>query len=350
MWLSGKGARIKIGNKLLYESHSTSIDVFMLVFLFMLMFRGVQCGIDTIQYMYLFEKYSSADIYTLLWTGSHEMGYKLLNKLVGMTGASYQVLLATTSVISVIPIWYCYKRESSVPLLTISLFLSVTPFCLFFSGIRQAIAISCGVVAWYVVKKKKLWLFIVIVVLAMQFHVSAFMLLALYPLYYARITKKWLWFVVPIMLVIYFLRNAIFSFLFSLLWKDYQEGSETGAVNILILLILFAVYSYIIVDEKSLDQDTIALRNILLLSIVIQIFAMLHPLSMRMNYYFLIFVPILIPKIVKHSSKRYADVAKLSVIVMTIYFMYYFVNCILVDNDPLNVFPYIPFWENGQLV
>lgn len=99
-------------------------------------------------------------------------------------------------------------------------------------------------------------------------------------------------------------------------------------------------------EEKTLDQDTLAMRNFLLLSVALQIFAMLHPLSMRMNYYYLIFVPILIPKIVKRCKPGFSQIARLSVVVMTTYFIYYFLINGINDNDDLNVFPYIPFWQN----
>ena len=115
---------------------------------------------------------------------------------------------------------------------------------------------------------------------------------------------------------------------------------------ILLMLILFAVFSYVIVDEGTLDQDTVALRNILLFSVVLQMFAMLHPLSMRINYYFLFFIPVLIPKIVNRCKKQYANIGKIAAVVMTVYFYYYFINMMITDNDPLNIFPYIPFWQN----
>lgn len=68
---------------------------------------------------------------------------------------------------------------------------------------------SLGVPAWYSAKDKKLVRFILVVLLAMQFHTSAFMLFLIYPLYYAKITKKWLWFVVPCMVALYFFRMPI---------------------------------------------------------------------------------------------------------------------------------------------
>ena len=217
---------------------------------------------------------------------------------------------------------------------------------IYFSGIRQAIAMSMGVPAWYFARNRKRLCFIAIVLLAMQIHCSSFMLVIIYPLYHAKITKKWLWFVIPCMVAVFVFRTPIFNVLITLLWEEYDITDATGAVSILILLILFGIYSYLLPEERALEQDVLALRNILLLSIVIQIFAMLHPLSMRMNYYFLIFVPILIPKIANRSKKQYAQIARLSVVIMTVYFIYYYFSAVITDKDSLNLYPYVPFWKN----
>ena len=346
LYLVSKKYRITAGNKLLYETDKASINVFMFIFMLLLACRGLKCGADTMGYMHWYSVYSSQSLVSLLKNYENEFGYRMLNKVVGMLASDFQALLIVTAIICVCPLWYFYKKESENQLLTISLFLSVAPFIMYFSGIRQAIAMGLGIPAWYAAKNKKLITFILIVILALQFHSSAFILFAIYPLYYAKITKKWLWFVVPGILGVFIYRVPIFMFLLRFLWEEYEATPETGATTILLLLILFAIYSYVIPDDKLLDDDTIALRNILLLSVVIQIFAMLHPLSMRMNYYFLIFVPVLIPKIASRAKKGFAKVTQLSTIIMTAYFMYYFVNKVIKDIDPLNVFPYIPFWKN----
>ena len=346
IWALNDRVCLNVGNRSLYKTKSMSMDVFMLIFLILLAFRGLECGIDTFQYSGIFEKYSSMNLTDVLGYGTHELGYKLLNNIIGSFTDKYQIVLITTSVLCVCPLWYFYKQESEMPILTIALFLTVAPFVMYFSGIRQAIAMSIGVFAWQATKNKKLPLFLCVVLIAVLFHTSAFILLLLYPLYSAKITKKWLWFVIPSMVAVYFFKNIIFTFLMNLLWKEYKLGEETGAFMVLLLLIIFAIYSYVMVEDELLDHDTIAMRNILLLSVVIQMFAMLHPLSMRMNYYFLIFVPILIPKIAKRCKNQYEMVGKLSIVVMTVFFMFYFVYMLLTDQDDLNIFPYIPFWRN----
>lgn len=346
IYIINNKCRVRIGKKEVFKTHSLSIDVFMVFFLFLLGLRGQQCGNDTIQYLRLYKRYSLSDFSSLVNDGQIELGFKLLNKAVSFIFDDFQMLLIISALICVCPIWYFYKKESEIEILTLALFLTVAPFGMYFSGIRQTIAMAIGIGAWYATKNKKILLFLFIVFVAMQFHTSAFVLLLVYPLYHARITKKWLWFIIPCMAVVYIFRETIFGFMMTFLWKDYNATPETGAYMILLLLIIFAIYSYVIVDEKLLDQDTIALRNILLLSVVIQIFAMLHPLSMRMNYYFLIFIPILIPKIANRCKYAYRSIGKLSVVIMTIYFIGYFINNVIGDKDSLNIYPYIPFWEN----
>ena len=346
IWVINDRIQFNVGNKLLRQTKSLSIDVFMMLLLFLLAFRGISCGIDTSRYLHLYEEYNAREFTSLILDYDIEIGYKLLNKIIGVIFNEFQVFLVLTSFLCVCPLWYFYKNESEIPPLTIALFLTVSPFVMYFSGIRQAIAMSMGVFAWYAAKNKKILLFIFIVLIAMQFHTSAFILIVLYPLYHVRITKKWLWFVLPGIVGLYIFKTPIFDFFMHFLWKEYETTGETGAFMIFLLLIIFAIYSYVMVNEKDLDQDTLALRNILLLSVAIQIFAMLHPLSMRMNYYFLIFVPVLIPKIATNCKKDLSPIAKLSFVVMIVYFFSYFVMTMINDNDNLNVFPYVPFWEN----
>ena len=345
VWVTSKEYRFQIGKKLIYKTRTGCINVFMIIFFLLLALRSTECGIDTRQYLRLFQKYSNMSLSRIVLTQKHELGYKLLNRLIGFLRGDYQLFLAVVSAICVFPLWHFYKRESENPLLTIALFLTVAPFVMYFSGMRQAIAMSIGVIAWYYAREKSPFRFILVVILALQFHRSAMILFTIYPLYHVKITPRWLWAVVPCMVLVFIFKTHIFNFLFTFLWKEYELTSETGATNVLILLILFAVYSYIIPDERKMDEETTAMRNLLLCSVVLQFFAMLHPLSMRMNYYFLIYVPILIPRIAARSKEQYKQIAGLSVVVMTVFFMYYFISNGIKDNDDLNVFPYIPFWK-----
>jgi uncharacterized protein involved in response to NO len=182
----------------------------------------------------------------------------------------------------------------------------------------------------------------------MTFHTSAFMLAFMYPLYHVKIPKKWLYFVVPGLLIVFIFNDQIFSTLTYIIEKYTKyEGSitQTGAYTMLLLFTIFAVFAFIIPDEQRIDKETIGLRNFLLFSIVIQMFAPLHMLAMRMNYYYIIFIPLLIPKIIAYRSKRWEQVAVFGRNIMVVFFFaYFFISARGGGN--LHVFPYHFFWEN----
>ena len=69
--------------------------------------------------------------------------------------------------------------------------------------------------------------------------------------------------------------------------KVRLNRSIGGNISINLMLILFGafvVFSFLVVDEKKLDEETIGLRNFLLMAFTLQIFAPLHTLAMRMGY------------------------------------------------------------------
>ena len=73
-------------------------------------------------------------------------------------------------------------------------------------------------------------------------------------------------------------------------------------------------------------------------------FAPLHTLAMRMNYYYIIFIPLLLPRIIEYRSRRWNQVAILGRHIMVVFFLvYFFVNAS--GGGGLNVFPYHFFWE-----
>ena len=107
--------------------------------------------------------------------------------------------------------------------------------------------------------------------------------------------------------------------------EDYNAViKENNAYSMLILFILLAIFSYAVLDEKRADQETLGLRNFLLFSVLLQCFAPLHTLAMRVNYYYLLFIPILIPKVIKNSKYYFNEVGYLANGVLSLFFLIYY--------------------------
>lgn len=329
------------------KKNKIAISFFFFFLTLLVMLRHESIGNDTRNYIHFFEEISR-----MSWAevGKYplELGFSYFNKIVSLLSNNPHFFLAVSASLVSVMIYPTYRRLCVDASLTIVLFCTMSTFVMMFSGIRQMLAIGLGFIAYEFTRRKKLVLFIIIVCLAITFHTSAFMLFFMYPLYHVKITGKWLFVVVPALILVFIFNRPIFFFL-TLSIRQYTgyEGqmSSTGAYAMLILFVLFAVFVFFIPDESILDKETIGLRNFLLFSLILQMFAPLHTLAMRMNYYYIIFIPLLIPKIIECKSERWSQVAVIGRYVMVLFFLvYFFVNANSGGN--LNVFPYYFFWEN----
>ncbi len=327
--------------------NNVSLLFFFILLTLLVMLRHETVGTDTANYIIHFFKFSKTK-WSDLGQSSSEVGYSFYIKLITVFTKNPQIFLVVTTVLTFSMIIPTYKRLCTDPSLTIVLYCLMSTFVMAFSGIRQMLAVAMGVLAYELVRNKKLIPFILCVIVAMTFHISAFMIAFMYPLYHARITKKWLFVVIPVMAIIFVFNSQIFTaFAFILERFTKYDGSieQTGAYTMLMLFVIFAVFAFLIPNEELLDDETIGLRNFLLLSVILQMFAPLHAIAMRMNYYYIIFIPLLLPKIISARSKKWEDVAVLARHVMVAFFALYFFYNAYTANNNLRVFPYHFFWE-----
>lgn len=333
-----------------------TITIFFFILALLLSLRAYTCGADTKVYKYYFDfaqRNSLSDIFhssTTLGENSVEIGYLLLNKIIAsLSGGNYQLFLAVTAIVSLIPVWYFYNHESENAALSIILFLQLAPFSTLFSMIRQVIAMGLAIPAFYYVKEKKIVKFALIVLLAMSFHTSAAIIALLYPVYWAKFNRRSLYIVLPIIAAIFIFNRQIFPYLSIFLTDKYStvygNTTTTGAFGMLLLFLVIAIFVFIISDENNMSQDEKGMRNILLLVVVLQCFAPIHNIAMRLTNYYQYFIPVLLTKIITHPRENMKQVASIAKYVLGGFCLLYFFYIAYNGADILNVFPYVPFWQ-----
>ena len=326
-------------------------EEFVIVFFFLLYFvllclRDTSVGIDVETYLARFFKpyqdYSFAKIRSL----SSEWGFGYLTKLITLFTNNPHIYLAIIAAITVLPILYLYKEEATDGLLCISIFIITLLFDMFFSGLRQGLAIAMGVPAFYYSKNKKLLPFALVVILSFSFHRSGILLALIYPAYHAKITKKWLWFVVPLMITIILFNSQIFGFLMSILESGYYGKyvsvstgyKQTSQYGQLILYCLFSAYSYFVLDECAEEsEENIGLRNLLLLATALQCFAPLHVIASRMNFYYMLFIPVTMTRMSTYCKPEYKKLCYVAKAVMILVFVLDFFTR---KGDSMSIFNY----------
>ena len=326
------------------------IRVFFLIYFLLLAFRAESVGADTWNYLSKFQNARHATWTEHVFSRTSEHGYAFLTKLVASVTGSEQFFLAVVALITVYPIAKLYMEESESPVLTISMYLILPMFQMLFSGLRQAIAMAFVPAAYRCIRERKLLKFFVFVGIASLFHTSAWVMLALYPVYHARISRKSLIWVIPALAALVLFRTQIFLIMYSVMFRVFgmEETTiaETGATSMLMLFAVILAFSYLFLGKT--DEETSGQRNILILSVAVQSFAMVNRLAMRVNYYYLFFLPLLLPKVIRRIPGKNKWFAQLVEFVCCAYFLFYFfrkAGSSMGGTGSLGIFPYVPFWN-----
>lgn len=318
----------------------------------LLALRDITVGKDLNEYKVIFERcYRSSfdELINLKW----ELGYTVYNKIIAYVSKDYRFFLIVTAALTLIPIYKLYSQETKYSFLLIVLFVNMPCFLMIFSGLRQAIATSIGIFVFMAMEKKKYILSALLILLASLFHLSAWVLLLLYPAFFIKIKVKHLLFVLPSMLAIYAFRIPLLAALITLMPDQYTEFygeiGNTGAIGMMILFLIFSIFAFAVLDEECISKETYFLRNILLIATIFQFFVPIHGLVQRMSYYFLVFVPVAILRIVQTPRKIMKNVSDAAVIVMSCFFaLYFFYNGVFSTDNLLDVFPYKFFWSGNS--
>jgi hypothetical protein len=223
-------------------------------------------------------------------------------------------------------------------------------FLIIFSGLRQAIAISIGALAYMAVSNRKYVLSALMILLAISFHISAFILILLFPALFIKTKTKHLAYIAPVMLIVGVFRVQILELLLAFMPNQYIEFygdvQRTGAFGMMVLFLIFCVFSFVVLDEKTMTRKDYFMRNMLLISTVIQFFVPIHGMVQRASYYFLLFVPIAIVSVVQAPRRYFKDVSRFAVAVLGCFFtVYFFFNAYFSSDNLLGVFPYKFFWS-----
>ena len=347
-----KERSLAIGSDPKIMNNSLLVPVFFLCFFALLALRDESIGCDLVVYHEHFDEYAAKEFSEVFFKEKDPL-YWLLNWCIGQITSDFRWFIIIVALLILFPIAKAYCNDREHGFLKVLLFVNLPTFVMMFSGLRQSLAMAFGLLAYEYVRQKKLIRFLIVALIAFGFHHTGFIIFLFYPMYHLPIKTKHLMFVAPGMVLTFLFNKPIFTFatdLFNRIFgEDYDATiTSTGAYTMLILFVMLAVFAYVIPDEKTMDRDTLGLRNFLLVSVLLQCFAPLHPLAMRMNYYFILFIPMVIPKVLKYAKPRWAAIAVVGKTVMVLFFLAYYlfntyVSC-MPGNSTLNTHPYVPFW------
>ena len=96
----------------------------------------------------------------------HELGYKVLNKVVSFFSTNNQLFLTIVAILSIAPVGRFIYKNSRMPFLSFIIYIAFNYYSFVFSGLRQAIAYGIIFISYDYIKNRKLAKFLICVSLA----------------------------------------------------------------------------------------------------------------------------------------------------------------------------------------
>lgn len=320
---------------------------FMLIFLLFAL-RHQSMGIDLgyfghkMGYLSSFDElntYSWKEIFEMESWLNYEKGYIVLNKLIGSIYNNRQFFLGAIAFISLVPVFLYIRKKSTLPFLSVVIYMGLPVFMMQFSGLRQNIAIAITVFSMRYVEEKKIIPFILAIWIATFFHKTAIIFLVAYPMYYIRLNDLWKLLCTLFIPFVYFLRQPLFEIL-SRLFKEEAAVKDTGALTL--FLVFIAVYIYLIFFNKKSDKNQNGMINLFYLACLCQAFGGVYDTAMRVGYYFMPYLAIAIPNTITKNKDR--QEYQTNYILVLLAFVAYGLYAIRTSTWEM-AYPYYFFWE-----
>lgn len=243
-----------------------------------------------------------------------EIGYVLLNKIIGISTAQPATFIMISSLFPLIGPAYLIGKYSSNPFMSVFLYVNFYLFYLDMNYIRQAIAMSIICFAFGFLRDKKFWRFLLIVAIAACFHLTVLYMIPVYFVGMLKVNTRSLLLYLFGLLFYYILSDGLLNIILANFHNEYSGSVfiESGvyffyAFFPLLLCAGMVALSYF-VKEKSRMLEL--LIHLTLMMGFWQIVMTKHALFERFSYYTMLFVILAVPEALNAFKKQLKTVMK----------------------------------------
>lgn len=293
---------------------------------------------------------------------SIDYGYATLNYLASRLGSDAHIFFFVLCFFEVGILYYVAKYNCQKGAVALSF---IVYFFLYYNdsmnNMRQFPAALIILYSYKFIKEKKLFQFLVCVILAMQFHVTAILAVVLYPISWLaknKFSKLHLLLITIGVLV----ANLSLEFIFKLLgtfgfnmarYEHYINSTEGGGKYIRLILFGVIWVFYLINRDnyrkiKEDDADVFLFYSTISLAFTTSMFLGLSNFIIRISYYFDFFVMIYLPSIVEmHKTITIKDgsvrVSVSFIVIMALILLYWIITYVI--RNGAETVPYKFFWN-----
>ena len=209
----------------------------LLPFFVLLALKSEDIGADTYQYTRMFEA-MEVDAFDRYYDRIEE-GYRLFLMIISKIFDNPQWQYIIFAVFSFIVFVYFLERNSCKPEWFVLMFLALNLYAFYMTSLRQAIAMTICLLAYEKIKEKKLVWFLVLVALAMTFHMSAMFFIPAYFIAHLKTTKAKIPLYILVFVVAAIYNEELFMFAGEAFELEYGiEETGNGYITIGLMFII----------------------------------------------------------------------------------------------------------------
>lgn len=275
---------------------------------------------DNVSYINSFDilsTYSSFSRYYDLWLSGKdflvaESGFYFFTWILARIFDNGQILLVATMAVTTYAVCRFIHINSDDPPTSLLIYVCLGLLTFNMNGMRQAMAMSVCLFAYEYAKKQKLIPFVLIVLLAMQFHKSAICFLPVFILPAFKEGKGNIFFFMCLMSVFLLnVENFIGAFN-DMTGKNYElQDESTGGGITVVMIYAVAVLLPIFVKNSLKNREIRTAYCAVLLGFVCYISRYFtNQILERVSYYFVYFVILLIPMLISRLDPKERNIIK----------------------------------------
>ena len=286
--------------------------------------RSDRTGNDTIGYVKNFLTINTVSWENMATVHHKDTGYYVFVKLIRTFTDSRVLFLLITATASLVGVFDLIKRNSKSPLLALFFYVTLGNFLFVLTGIRQAIAMSICMFAVRFIQNKKLIPFLLLILLAAQFHHSAYIFVIMYFLGRKKVTAMSV--IVNILVTIFAYVNyeRLLDVANDVL--DYNYGVEQTENGFVFFSILVCILSLALLTKSKWVtslKETVILNSGIMCGII-WVFRLIGRTAERPSMYWLNTIPVVLPESIEALTlPQNRNLVRLAVISLTFAFFAY---------------------------
>lgn len=323
-------------------------------------FRSVNIGHDSVAYFNRYLLY--LDMPWFPDYGYSEVGFRIFCKALSYFSQHPQIMFITSSAIIVFAVVRLIYKYAPNAFLGVLVYLTFGRFMFELGGIRQGLAMALSAFAFDAVVERRFLKFFLLIALASLFHVSAWLLLVMYPLYNVKLSAKLVFRIAILVVVLFFATPLISQFALSIFsrYSSYERlemasiktlSVITIAINTTIILLgWFALKMKLRVQKDFLlTREGKIFEYLFVLYLVgfcFYVIALRARIFIRPGVYFDFFNVVFIPQIFMLMKKDLMRTVILTCMISFILLENFIVITYRPDWNYLSM--YEPFWQNME--